>query len=144
MQERATHNQGSIITYSPADPLPGANLLQAVPVGVRWIVKSIVFTLTTDANVAVRYSTLIVYRSTDLVHSFRNSYGLGATDTLVYLHQADTTTETTPIAGAINTEIAGGLLLDSNCNIQTDILNIQAGDQISDVVIFAEEFIDPY
>ena len=123
-----------------ANPAAGANFVITGPGQGGWRLISVRFTLATDANVAGREPALIFDDGTT-----------AAFQTVVRGGQAATTTQdygTVPAAfdGGGADPFRGlpwpekGVWLEPGWRVRSAILNIQAGDQISNIGFVVEEF----
>lgn len=123
-----------------ADPAAGAEEILTAPGGVFWRVLSVRYTLTTDATVANRITTLI---SDDGTSSFWQN-GVSGGQTAGTTQAYSTTTGANNFgAGAIIRPMGypdGGVWLYPGWRLRTATENIQVADQYSGFVALVEEF----
>lgn len=124
-----------------ANPAPGADWQQAVPLNARWKVRSLTATLATSAAVANRLPGLALFTAGNPIY---NSYAdkvqpasqlcqYGASAITQYLSPS-------PLVGSMclppeSVQRAGDL-------IESGTLNLQAGDQWQGIFIAVEEWLD--
>ncbi len=125
-----------------ANPAAGANFTTTVPSGEHWIVKAVFFKLTTDANVANRLVGLKLDTDGDgksLVLFNANAHSAGWVGYHNFSHSGAGSERTgdywlSPLPPDIHiTE--GGI-------IASLITNIQATDQIADIRILVEQYLE--
>lgn len=125
---------------SQANPAAGANLtIRATGQGL-WRVISVAFSLVTDATVANRAVSLHGSDGTSVFYH----------GTVNNVQAASLTTQYGAYAGAAVGGISGvaqqvalpenGLWLEPGWELETDINNLQAGDQVANVAFLVEEF----
>ena len=123
-------------TYQPNDPPLGSNLYWESPEFTRILVHSIFFTLVTDANVANRRVTLQASHGS-VPFSQAPAPGHQVASKTIYYRFApcilgiDQSTDLSYQWAPISEH----LYLDNQHSLQTNIINIQATDQISAVAI---------
>lgn len=133
---------GDIITITPADPAAGANLSFLVPINAFIIPLSIDFLFTTSAVVATRIVSVSGYDGSDRFQVTKSQNSQAASAAWSYHFSVN-------IGGAIglagtseqNGVISYPMLLRQGDSLITNIVNIDAGDQISNVVIRYLQFI---
>jgi len=126
-----------------ANPAAGTNFTYSVPDNHRTKIALITYTFVTDANVAQRYHTLTHVRAAAPLRISSDQVGVSASKTQNVMI----------MPGAAQLNIADSPyplfpIIDSPCflendTINSDIINIQVGDQISDVRMFLHLQIYP-
>ena len=134
----------NLVSYNPAQPAAGANMQFPCPANTRLEILAVTLTLTLDATVANRtFSLALSDGSTNFQYSTHNILLVATNARTFYASQQaehmlvaavnSRPTMTLPI----NTIVEPGDLLI------TDIINIQATDQISDITIRAKAWAIP-
>lgn len=125
-------------TFIPANPAAGADLNYNVPTNRRILPVSIQLTLVTDANVANRRVGLVFHDGSNAFIEVEAAQGETASTTHIYywLTGGFGQYNSTGLSSRVNC-LPENLWLDDTAAIQTNIQNIQVGDQISDIFIRA-------
>ena len=129
-------------TITPADPAVGTNFSVTVEDTVRLQLTSVIYTLTTNATVANRTGRLVANNGTDDFEIVddgndqganfvrEHTYSIGATD-----QNASASTLT------FQTALPNDFILQPADILSSAIANLNAGDQISNIVIRAKEWL---
>ncbi len=132
---------GRILTVTGTDPAADTEISVTVPDRRRWIVHSLNFLLTTDANVANRYIKLIIDNGAVLLFQFFISQVQVASRGYRYSFANINVSETFVDPTLFHPFPL--LPLFSGCRILTLTTDLQVGDNFSAPVLLVEEFIDP-
>lgn len=133
---------GHIRSITGTDPAAGVNISETVPTGALWKLKSLRFTLATDATVANRATILtITDGATELWRCFGNA-SIPASTTIVTIY-SDIGTRDTGLSSCNQTLLPRDFLLPQGYVIATAISSFQAGDNLSALQLFVEEFMNP-
>jgi hypothetical protein len=133
--------RGFVDRDSPANPAAGAGLVYRL--NSNWLFRplSVRFAVTTDANVANRFVTLDYCDSEGNVY-VRNAAGLVLTASTT-AQVFDFNAQRTVAEWATNTDILAPLadmFLPGGWQIQVNLSNIQAGDQIASARLYFERW----
>lgn len=135
-------NQGRLFRETIVNPGAG-NDIEIYPVsGIRWLVSSIRFTFTTDANVANR----------QVQYTVHDTAALGAHFRCVFLHVASTSVGYSIWGGIGVSEFNTGLvvviplpprlILNVQYRLRVGALSSQVGDAFTSIYVFGERWID--
>lgn len=142
LNESSIDGPGLIRSITGTNPAAGVEISDSVPTGARWKIRSLSFTLVTDATVSNRVVRLQTKFGTNLFSMISANTLQTASLTWTYSHDLN----------GENLEASGNLLLmlklpdmilPADYNIQTDTLNLQAGDNFSAPTMSVEEWIEP-
>ena len=129
-------------TLTVTNPAAGADWgMTTVPLG-RYLVRSVIATLTTSAAVANRVPTLeVLSESLAVIARYPATVVQAAGSANLYVWSPAPTTPTT-IASIAVSPLPGELILRNPQQLQAVTLNLQAGDQWSNILILVEEWLD--
>lgn len=143
MSQQIPDEQGRLRVVTVANPGAGLDVAIVQDARVRWKVLALRLLYVADANVANRAVELVF--TVGGLEVMR----IGATTPhvagLTRIHQWYMSDRASPQSGSTvqNEHIPIGLLINNGTTISTDTGNIQVGDQISDVRMMVEEWIEP-
>jgi len=128
-------------TQAPTSPAAGSNLTITVPAGQNWLVNNFGFILSTSATVANRNAGITVRDSLGntmfsawAASSSVASYNHGASSIIQYWFGTGCRTDFGPIQSQLGTSVPE-FKLGEGFTISTDVNNLQAADQVEDVVL---------
>ena len=137
-----TSLQGAILTLVPDPPAPGSNLSIIAPTNTLYRVLSVAFTLVTSATIAVREAIVLIRNPSTIPFIFSRP-----TNTQIQsLARSYTFANYNTPPTTFGTQIAGALplfFIYEGQDIITDVQSIQADDQITDVTVMIEQWINP-
>ncbi len=143
MEQYSIFNQGNVKGFTVTNPAAGANFTYTIPHGKRWRIQSISLTLTTDANVASRKVQLTFALTGSLIGCVTASFPQIASLAYRYFFERIPTSYTTVTNNRAQQVLITDVLFEGEVTIASAVENIQATDQISDIVIYVEEFLQP-
>lgn len=120
-------------------PAPGAEQIDTVPVNVNWILLTAVYSLTTSAAVANRFSHLVIDDGANIIFQGVNGTAQTAGTTFTYTWAAGLQNATDGLS-AIQGGLPVNLRLKSGYRIRTVTTALQAADQYSGARYYVEEF----
>jgi hypothetical protein len=135
-------SQGSMIIERPATPAPGAGFYLVVPNHTRWLIQTVMFSLTTDANVANRRPTPQWYDTTGLWFQQEPNGTQAASLTRYWFFRPDNGIAVTTIAGNIYASLPPPFVMLPNHRIQFTIADIQAGDQVDNIRVLLYRWVE--
>lgn len=143
MAEMIPDQQGRILLLTPAAPVAGADIVIAMPAGVRWRLKSFQAELTVDAIVATRVVELIIVVTGYELLRITTTRAQNAS--LTYVHAWHEGEAAQAVSGQLCRvgSLPKSYLINNSAVISTDTVNLQAGDQWDKVVMVVEEWIEP-
>lgn len=134
---------GKFKIYSPTNPGAGANITVTVPEGEHWIIQWITMRIVASATAATRRCHLVFRPDTsqtglDIIAQDEivayDDYRLNFAPLDIFQLSND--------GGHQNSSIPKDIHIPSGGTIATNLTNIQAGDQISDVDIYVEQYLE--
>jgi hypothetical protein len=132
---------GTLSFQQITNPAAGANFSTGIGAGRSVRLHYIEFTLTTDGTAANRGITLTL--GTALVQhpiAFCNT-NQAASNVKQYMFHASTPVTSLTVANLFAQPIPPNLWIPTGLYLGSDIINIQAGDQLSDIYLYVEEKI---
>jgi len=138
--EEPLSGPGYKYSLAGTDPSAGGEISQTVPTNACWRLRSIRFSLTTDATVADRRVSLLIDDGTNELFRIIAPATQGANLTRHYVfapHGLDTTRN-----DHIYAQIPGDLRLFQRWRIRTATSNLQTGDDFSAPRLFVEEWLE--
>lgn len=133
--------RGNLDYYAPADPAAGAQVLITVPANRLWRIRSIMFNFATSAVVANRFVYVGLHTQTFLYAEQLGNHVQTASQTYDFYFLPGIT----PFDDSVNSISTGQLPLDlwmmSGDLITTRVKAMDAGDQITGVMVHLEQFI---
>lgn len=133
-----------VVTASPADPAAGADFSWSVPANSRVEIISVVFEIVADGTAANRQAQV---NGNDGTYDFQFSVAPGvqtAGETIEYQFAIDN--DPTDLSGAyqlMTCKLAEHMILDPGDSFDSSILNLQAADQIQNIVIRFRQWVYP-
>lgn len=126
--------------FRPAAPAAGAEVSVFPTTGGLWLVRSIVFTLTTDATVANR--TVVVTADDGTTEFFRTPArsALAASSTGVHSAFDGSRGDVTSADTLVLSWPTDGLMLLPGYRLRTDTENLQAGDAFSAIALMIDDW----
>lgn len=112
--------------------------------GGNWLVRSLTYTLTTDANVANRVPTLTITAAEDLYVAISSASVIAAATQTRFMHLAGLTEWGTTAFTRGMPWPAGGQIIQPGHIMATVTTNKQAGDQYSAIIADLIEFPETY
>jgi len=143
MSEMIPAGQGKLLVLTPVNPVAGADFQVTQPIRTRWRVMSVKFVFTASAGVADRIMNLQFIAAGMIVVEMNARAVITASEvwTVTYMYSGVYVPTT---GGRV---VTGGMpenmLVNDSMVITSRVGNIQAGDQISDVAILVEEWMEP-
>ena len=143
MSEQIPADQGRIVVVNVPDPLLGADWAYIMPVRTRWALRSVQALLTTSVVVADRIPELQIIMA-GFMALRRTARALIPGNSALYFGWY-VGGGAPAIAGqtAIGASMPERYLLNDNSEFQTQTVALDAGDQWSEIMIVAEEWIEP-
>lgn len=139
--EKMIVHPGGFYRVVGSAPAAGANANIAVPTRARWKVLSGLFTFTTDATVATRTVRLRWVDATD--YSFRTAAPSDQAASLVYQYNFGPGLTAQAVAGLnVAMSMPNEVWIPEGGKLETDILNLQAGDQVAAMTLFVLQSIE--
>lgn len=134
--------QGAPFVLRPADPIAGASLPILVPNHLRWEFHYIRFLLANDGNAAVRRVTFRVDDPAGNFITWDTDITLAASLTFLYILVPGASNAITTIDGNRFGFFPENILLLPNMTLTILIQNIQAGDQISGILLYGRQWAE--
>lgn len=131
---------GVVRTILGTDPAAGVEIAETVPAGVRWALRSVRFTLTTDATAANRRPTFIIDDGANEIWRVNSNVDQTATQISIYEAGAGAPFATLD-ARVFSLPLPVGLELLEGYRLRTSTAAIVAGDNYSAPVYQVEEWI---
>lgn len=126
----------NLFTYNPAQPAAGINMIFPCPANTRLEILAVTLTLTLDATVANRVFSIAAYDgSTNFQYSTHNILLAASVSRMFYASQGAEHMLIASVNSRPTMKLPINMLLDPGDSLVTDIFNIQATDQISDITI---------
>jgi len=138
--EDSTNGRGIPRIITGTDPAAGNEISEAVPTNARWKIKSMIFTLVTDATVSNRRVRVKIDDG-----SGNDPYAMDCGSNQAASNSYAYAVDTVPLLGGsgfINVPIPDDLPLSAGMLIETDTTNLQAGDNYGAPVFIVEEWIE--
>ncbi len=135
-------NVFDVITLGPANPAAGANFTLSVNANSRWRIIGLDFTVQTDGTAANRIVEVHGFDGTDIIQVTRSLNLHTASLTIDY--NANTGTGQAHEGGSIidiQMPLNNDLYLNIGDSIRITVINIQTGDQISDIRVRVQQWI---
>lgn len=132
---------GNIRVITGTLPAAGVQISETVPANARWNLLSITFSFTASATVATRLIQLILDDGTNVYGTFLSPASVTAGLSLITTFAVGVTTTTNATSQMI--AIVSPAILSAGFRIRTNVLNMQAGDQLTAPVYQVEEWIVP-
>ncbi len=141
LSEDSLDGQGAMVTYQPANPAAGSDVIFTMPYTIALKLHTLQFTLVTDATVANRELNVQFLDPSGIIvaHAF-NSPTQAASSTGYYESVVGLPALTASGGGGLNGIWMPDPVLMPGGIIRTKILNLDPGDQISNVVLYAEQW----
>lgn len=132
----------AIEVITPSNPAAGADLATVIGNNKRLEIVGVQYTLAADATITTRIPNIrFAMGGTNM--TFWDATGLNASGTLILSWFAGLG-ETKNVSSIQRyNPLPPGILLTEAAPITTLIFNLQAGDQLSNVVIWAKQWIQP-
>jgi len=143
MAEMIPEDQGGLVLVHPPDPAVATDLFYQIPARVRWRLISVTMRFTADVNTANRFFNLDILDIANILARFLVREEMIASQVKQITWCACSPTTMDAAHGAAMGGFPENLLLNERRVISTVVENIQAGDQIDNVYIMAEEWIEP-
>jgi len=134
---------GALVQRTQAAPAAGADTTHLGPATVRWRIRNVSFTFTTDATVGNRRVILFLSTSTGSQIMCPSSILQTASQTIVYRFVAGMSVPAIQTLVYIVLPMPDNVILDGQATINTVNEGMVAGDQIGIMNIFTEEWIRP-
>lgn len=126
--------EGRLYIHQQADPAAGANMAFNLPADYIYRINSVEFVLTTDANVANRCVRLMPFCQTIELSRITSLSNQIASASVIYTFALNIGhASVTNLIGMNSFPDLG--LLESDVHLETAILNLQVGDQISAICV---------
>jgi hypothetical protein len=138
----STDGPGAILFVAGTNQGAGADISDSVLDNTIWRIDAIVFTLTTDANIALR-EAIVTFAD---VSGNQITFARPTTTQAASLTRRYNFTVRNNVPAAFSTNIAGeipDLRLANNDNISTVVQNLQAGDNITLIRFRVEQWLTP-
>lgn len=138
----AIEGQGNLLTYSQGPVLAGSDFIFTVPPNARWHVIAVLGTLVTNAGGLNRYPRLDVTEPGALISQVTSTlnYGGGVRQIISWFQGNGTAVDDGK--GSANIPFPEGIVLLGGGIVQSNTLNLTAGDQWTSANIFVEEWLD--
>lgn len=141
--EMIPDQQGRIRVITPIDPAPGVELVINQDSRVRWLLKSLKYTLVTDGTVQNRIPNLIIMAGAYEAMRFQSRTFQLQNSTTTYQYMNVYSAAKQPTDPTQTEQWPSNILINDQAIILTAIVNLAAGDQIINVVLIVEEWIEP-
>lgn len=135
---------GSLLQLQPADPGAGTDYAFSASVPGRFIISAINFKLSTDANVANRNVNIYVGTGTDYwcrIHT--SGFNHTASASATYWFYTDAIYAGNLVTQMVTMPFPQNVMLSGTLTFVTQVQNIQAGDQLSDLIIWGLRWLEP-
>lgn len=139
---QSTEGPGNALTITVANPAAGADWTQAVPVGARWRLVSWAATLTTSATVANRLVRAQITDAGNIPYSWGAPTQAVPASTAAIVSALQSTTPPVATETSVACVVPSNPYLFAGDKIGTNTLNIQAGDQWSNIRIKIEQWVE--
>lgn len=137
-------NVFQVVTDTPADPAAGADFVWPTPANSRVEIVSVVFEIVADGTAINRQAQVNINNTVvDVQHSVAPGIQV-AGETLEYQFAIDN--DPLDLSGAyqlMTCKLAELLTMDPGDRFVSNVLNLQAGDQIQNIVIRFRQWIYP-
>lgn len=133
---------GKLIHQSIGNPAAGANFTWTSPTHSNWEIIAVHFALTTDANAANRIARLRFRdAATDVLYVLPSDIQVASKTAAYYFAQGFTNTLLTNTLSLRNGALPINLICYQTWNLSSEILDIQAGDQLTAIEIIFKRYI---
>jgi hypothetical protein len=136
-----TAGVGVTRTITPSNPAAGADWSVTVPVGATWVINSVTATFTASAGVANRNPQLqFITAGGAVLFSGVNNTAITASqaETIVWWNGAP---QAAANANTIYASLMNGVRVPGGGAVKVTTLNLQAGDQWSNIVLQVQELV---
>lgn len=123
-----------------ADPAAGANATISVPPNELWKIRNIYMTFVTDATVANRKIHITITGQQTGINKCLTTSNQTANKTIEYFFQIQNARASILQGNHIISELPAETWIDYDSIIETDIANLQAGDNLSVMTVGIEKF----
>ena len=137
----AIEGQGNLLTYSQA-PIPGTDFVFTVPQNSRWRVVAVLGTLVTNAGGLNRFPRLDISEPGTLIAQVPGELNWGGGQNHVVSWFQGQGVAFDDANGSVCIPLPEGIVLLSGGIVQSNTLNLTAGDQWTSASIFVEEWLD--
>ena len=139
--EGFTEGPGLLRSVTGTNPAAGANIAESVPTNARWKIRSLKFRFITDATVATR---IVNIRFEDGTSKFVHiPPGTTQTASLTYDYSAYHIGEySTDAKSDIQINLPPDIILLQAWGLETNTVNLQAGDDYGAPIMMVEEWIE--
>ena len=130
--------------YNPtiANPSAGNDFLSLLPNNKRYQISSLKFEIVTDANVANRYAFLQIMSGATVKAVIAPTVAQAASTTFTYQYFIDAHSELVKPANNQLMLLPASFYIPGNWNIQSNVLNLQAGDQIQNIELICNSWVE--
>jgi len=137
-----TEGRGAIRSIVGTDPAVQVEIVETVPVRARWLLRSLIFALITDANVANRQVQLIIDDGTNIFYEWRMHDNQEASETRAYNVARDGTAfhATEDNQNRLHQRLPD-LYMSAGFRFRTSTTLLQAGDNFGPGIHEVEEWI---
>ena len=135
------HGPGILRSITGTDPAVDTEISEAVPTNARWLVRSVRFTLVTDANAATRRVHLVIDDGTTTLLDI----GAGGTQTASVTKSYNAFPEgpsATSVTAEVYLTLPGNLMLLQGFQLLTATQFLQATDNFGAPQLYVEEWLE--
>jgi hypothetical protein len=132
---------GVLRSIAGTDPAAAAEITETVPLGARWRVRAVSFSLVTDANPANREVTLVLDDGTTILYTSPSGFTHVAATTRRY-SAAMIGAQTAPAQATDRQIVLPDLWLPGGSRIRTVTTNMQVGDNYGAPQLLVEETLE--
>ena len=133
---------GNLRSIAGTTPGAGVNLSETVPTAARWQLLAFRFRMVTSATVATRVATIEIDDGTTSYLDISPNQTQTAGQTCTYNISPGGATGTSNADNRFLVPIAAPFFLGAGHRIKSSVLNLDAGDQISQVQYLVREWFD--
>jgi len=136
-------DQGRLRRILIADPVAGADFVTVQPDRVRWRIISLYARLANDANAGNRIVRLSIADGALVLMNIETSTDSIANETVNVNFYSGAVAMVSASSRSMNGALPEKLLLNGGVTITSNTLDLQAGDQFTNIRLYVEEWIEP-
>ena len=125
-----------------ANPTAGNDFLYLLPNNKRYQIAGLKYELVTDANVANRYSFIQIMSGAVVKAVIAPTVAQVASTTFTYQYMINAHTELVKPANNQLVILPMNFYIPGNWNIQSNVLNLQVGDQIQNIELICNSWVE--
>lgn len=141
--ESSINGAGKVTTLAPSDGTVSQNITITVPTGARYRFKSMKFDFNASSTVNTRTVQVIFDNGTTNIHTAVSAVTQTAGLTRSYDLGAGLPADTSALGSDIRIPVPNELVLLAGSRIRTNIANLSTGDQVINIGVQIDEWIEP-